>query len=617
MSHSLNSRSLPRDRPQGSRTGACEIAASDVLTAPQRSFDQSSVWPAVLGPPRDHGLRGAGARTGRRRPFPRRLGLGILGSSPAATGAAIRARGLALGALVATVIFVAAPAFAQSAEPDPWEVAAQINGAMELMDYGTADSLLGSIEASHPGHAAGLFMRGKYLFHMGDYDEALVLLDGALELAPGAGAITSLRSLVAETRDVVAGYETYTTADGLFEIRYDASRDAVLIPWAEETLEAAYYEIGYDVGYWPEPPVRVEIYPEARTLARVSSLTEEAIEGSGTIALCKYNKLMFTSPRATLRGYGWRTTLSHEYVHYVVGHHVHADIPIWMHEALAKYLEERWTGTRNLRMTPHREELLSERIEANNLITFEQMHPSMAYLPTPEDASTAYAEVFTVMEYLVRRRGTSVIREMLGHIKDGSDVIAAIELTVGEDFDDFERNWTSYMRGRPRVEIPGDFEDEIQLMPESGADEGVDRLAGVDSVEAQDYLRLGELLRARDMIAAAVVEYQKAELLLGSANPILQNALARALLDLGRGDDALQAVTEVVEWHPSFYPSHLHRGEALSLLGRHEEARDSLVAAGGINPFDPAVHTLLSSVYQALGDAEMAARHHEFARLVQ
>ena len=498
-----------------------------------------------------------------------------------------------------------------------WEEAAEINAAMELWDYGRAEELLDELAASDPAHAATLFMRGKLLFHQGEYAASIEALDQALLAVPEGGAIQTLRALVGETADVVSGYAVHTTADGLFEIRYDASRDAVLIPWAEETLEAAYYEIGYDIGYWPEPPIRVEIYPEARTLARVSSLTEEAIEGSGTIALCKYNKLMFTSPRATLRGYGWRTTLAHEYVHYVVGHHVHADVPIWMHEALAKYLEERWTGTRDIRMTPHREELLSERIEADSLITFEQMHPSMAYLPTPEDASVAYAEVFTVMEYMVSRRGSGVIRELLGHVRDGHGAFEAIEETIGEPFPIFEQNWMSYMRGRPRVEIPGDFLDEIQLMPDDQDDEEVDRFAGIESIEAQDYLRLGELLRARDMGAAAVVEYKKAELLLGSENPLLQNALARALLDLDRAEEALEAVSAVVEWHPSFYPSHLHRGEALSQLDQHEEALHSLILAGGINPFDPAVHTLLSSVYQALGDSELADRHREFARLVQ
>jgi tetratricopeptide (TPR) repeat protein len=487
------------------------------------------------------------------------------------------------------------------------------NRAMELWDYDTARDALARLEAQAPGAPITRYVTGKYLHHMGEYEEALEALDAGLTAQPDAAPLRDMRDLVASTIEVVEGLDTHVTADGLFEIRYDAARDAALIPWAEETLSAAYYEIGYDVGYWPEPPIRVEIYPHARTLARVSSLTEEAIEASGTIALCKYNKLMFTSPRATLYGYPWRETLAHEYVHYVVGHLTHAELPIWLHEAIAKYLEGRWTGAREPSLGPHREALLTERVADDALVTFEEMHPSMAYLPTPEDASTAYAEVFTVMEYLESRRGSGVIRRLLRELAEGAAVEEAFEAVVGEPFDAFERNWMRYLRARPPVVIPGDFDLEIQLRPESGDDPGLDRWVGVSSVEARDYMRLGELLRARGQTEGAIAEYQKAEHLTGPSNPILQNALARAYLDAGRPDDALAAVEEVARWHPDFYRSHLHRGEAALALDRPEEAVEALLEAGGINPFDPAVHTRLAAAFDALGAATLAARHRSIA----
>ena len=531
-----------------------------------------------------------------------------------ATNKQIGVGALRAGLAALLLCLFVSPARAQDSG-DPWALAQLATDAMELWDYDTAESTVAMIEAGWPGSVAAHFMRGRMHFHAGDYDAAAVSLRAAADLAPGAEAIDTLRARVEDTIEVVRTFETYTTRDGLFEIRYDA-RDAVLIPWAEETLESAYYEIGYDVGYWPEPPIRVEIYPRARTLAAVSSLTEEAIEASGTIALCKYNKLMFTSPRAALRGYDWRTTLAHEYVHYVVGHLTHAEIPIWLHEALAKYLEARWTGTRDIQMGAYRASLLSRRVADDDLITFDEMHPSMAYLPTQEDASTAYAEVFTVMAYLVSRRGTGVIRQLLDRLREGDEVIEAFENTVGEPFDVFEDNWMAYLRALPPVEIPGTFDDEIQLMPESGADPTVDRWAGVPNLEARDRLQLGELLRARDLVAAAIVEYERAELLLGSANPMLQNALARAYLDVGRAEDALAAVAEVTEWHPGFYRSHLHRGEALNRLERFDEAVPALLRAGGINPFDPAVHTELATAYAALGEDALAERHRAFSREV-
>ena len=325
---------------------------------------------------------------------------------------------------------------------------------------------------------------------------------------------------------------------------------------------------------------------------------------------------MFTSPRATLRGYGWRTTLAHEYVHYVVGHRVQEGLPIWFHEALAKWYEGRWTGERAMTLAPSREELLSERIEAGALVTFEQMHPSMAYLPSPEDASTAYAQVFTIIEYLLERRGPSIVRAILDEAAARGDIIEAFAAALGEPFETFEGNWMRYLEARPRVEIPGQFREEMQLRAEDADDAPSDAFAGVDAVEAEELLRLGELLRARGYVAGAVEEYEKAELLLGDANPLLQNALAQAYIDLGSPGEALAALEEVVNWHPGFYRSHLHRAQALAALARYEEAVQAFTDAGGINPFDPDVHRGLAAAYDALGAVSGAERHRAFARAV-
>lgn len=505
--------------------------------------------------------------------------------------------------------FVPSAAAADGFVEAAWARAAVANAAMESWNYPLAQSVIEELERAHPDDPATLFVRGKLAFHQGDYDGAFEALQSATTRAPEIDAIARLFQLVADTREVVADYALHTTADGLFEIRYDARRDAVLIPWAEETLEAAYYEIGYDLGYWPTPPIRVEIYPRAVTLARVSSLTEEAIETSGTIALCKYNKLMFTSPRATLRGYAWRDTLAHEYVHYLIGHRVQTDLPIWFHEAVAKYLEARWTGRRAMRMDPSREELLSERVASDTLITFEQMHPSMAYLPSPDDAATAYAQVFTVVEYLKARRGPAVLRRLLDRVADGADIVAAIEGELGESFGAFERNWLRTLRERPPVTIPGTFREHLQLRERSTAEGSGE----AQETAADEYMRLGELLRARGLLAAAIAEYEKAELLLGRANPMLQNALAAAQLDLDAPDQALEALEDVVHWHPSYYVSHLNRGAALNALGDAEGAAAALELAGGINPFDPEVHRQLAMAYDTLNRETLADRHRQFA----
>src|SRR5439155_1682145 len=83
------------------------------------------------------------------------------------------------------------------------------------------------------------------------------------------------------------------------------------------------------------------LYGEVADLAKVSTLTLKEIETSGTIALCKFNRLMIVSPRALVRGYPWLDTLAHEFTHFVVSRASHNTVPIWFHEGLAKFEEQR------------------------------------------------------------------------------------------------------------------------------------------------------------------------------------------------------------------------------------------------------------------------------------
>jgi predicted Zn-dependent protease len=213
------------------------------------------------------------------------------------------------------------------------------------------------------------------------------------------------------------------------------------------------------------------------------------------------------------------------------------------------------------------------------------------------------------VEYLKARRGPAVLRRLLDRVADGADIVAAIEGELGESFGAFERNWLRTLRERPPVTIPGTFREHLQLRERSTAEGSGE----AQETAADEYMRLGELLRARGLLAAAIAEYEKAELLLGRANPMLQNALAAAQLDLDAPDQALEALEDVVHWHPSYYVSHLNRGAALNALGDAEGAAAALELAGGINPFDPEVHRQLAMAYDTLNRETLADRHRQFA----
>ena len=318
-----------------------------------------------------------------------------------------------------------------------------------------------------------------------------------------------------------------------FVIWHKPGKDDLLAPYALDALEKAMAALGDDLGWRPTEPVRVEIYPEVADLARVSTLTLKEIETSGTIALCKYNRLMIVSPRALVAGYPWLDTLNHEYTHYVVTRISHNTVPIWLHEGIAKFEERRWRGPSGGGLTPVMEHLLATGLAHKHLITFAEMHPSMAKLPSQEDTALAFAEVYTVVEYLHEQDGWA----------GAARAHRALRATASRSTRAVAELRASGAPGCARKKLrmhPGLLPAETELRFKKGGgkptEASEDDSARIGEERARKLARLGGMLRARHRLAAAATEYEKAQVIVGAGHPSVANKLARTYLELGDAD---------------------------------------------------------------------------------
>jgi len=285
---------------------------------------------------------------------------------------------------------------------------AQLTQVERLLDQWRIDDAakaLAPLVRSAPKHPLVLQLQGEVLFQRGEYKRAHELLREAVRHNRASLPLKGLRDLVGSTQEVVKGFVKHRSPSGEFEIWTARGKDEILVTFASETLERMRAALSQDLGYAPPGPIRVEILPSPDDLARVSPLSLADIDRSGTIALCKYNRLMIVTPRALLRGYGWRDALAHEYAHLAISRLSHNSVPIWLHEGLAKYLETRWRVPPGEAppLSPAQEHLLAVALRKNRLIRWEQMHPSLAKLPSQEATMLAFAQVQTAVEFLVQR----------------------------------------------------------------------------------------------------------------------------------------------------------------------------------------------------------------------
>jgi tetratricopeptide (TPR) repeat protein len=499
----------------------------------------------------------------------------------------------------------------------------QVDALLDAWRFRDADAALAALQKTAPNAPETSYLEGFRKFLHGDYEGAVRILGAAAQALPPSAAnaplganIHGLADLAKNARDAVKDHQQEKTPHGV--IVYGAE-DAVLVPYARETLEAAYQALHDDLGFNAELPIRLELYRSPSDLAAVSSLSQAEVARTGTIALCKWARLMVTTPRALAYGYPWLDSMNHELVHYAVSTLTRDRAPVWFQEGLAKFLERRWREPAGGRIAPSLEHLLAKALRAGKLITFEAMHPSMAKLPSAEDATLAFAEVANAIAYLHERGGMPALRDAIKRVGDGADAREAVAAAAGVSWPEYERGWRAFMVAQhyktfPAIDIatthirkPGAIASgrkpaEEEALPPS-----------LRSGAPYRHLRLGNMLLQRERPRAAVREYEKGQKALGpidkprgdpAASWLFPVKLGRTYLALGEPDRALKALAPVQTVNPDLPWPHLIAGEALLAKGSPTEAIAAFKTSIATNPFDPRVHCALADAYGKLPAAE-------------
>jgi tetratricopeptide (TPR) repeat protein len=484
------------------------------------------------------------------------------------------------------------------AEPDALELSIR---ALDQNDIAAAEHALSQLSPADALKPEPTFQRGLIAFYAGRYDEGARDMEQAIASAPRSPQLPEWRRLSAwasSARDITRDFVEVHSDDQRYSMRYPKGVDAVLVPYALEALRAADQAIETQLGIHLPAPIRLEIYPSARTLAEVSSLSLEHIQTTGTVALCKWNRLMVASPRSLLYGYPWLDTINHELVHLALSYASKNHAPVWFHEGLAKLFERTWRGLPPAAyLAPPTESLLLKAAHDKKLIAFDRMHPSIAMLPSQEDAALAFAQVVTFLESFRERYGDAGLTRAIQLLSSGQDVRLALAKVAGTGFSELETKWRATLAERGAVPPASSKELKLRFVENGASDESLD----VSEERARKHLRVGDLLWGKHRQLAAAREYESAQRL-SPTDPILASRVARASLAGNDAERALSALDSALREHPTHEPLQGLRGQALIALSRPGEARVPLEEAIRLNPFDPAPHCQLGRIADSAGE---------------
>lgn len=415
----------------------------------------------------------------------------------------------------------------------------------------------------------------------------------ALEVAEDAWLKEYLKGLVKVTKDLVPfeseHFVLHTPPDQTF-----------LRMYALPALESAYAKIYRELKHKPSKKIHVEIYPNKDDFSLASTLTPEILKRSGAIGICKFHRLMIVSPQDLPLGYRWLDALSHEYIHLVVNEIADARVELWLQEGTARYFETAYRLDPPHFLSANQKNQLLEALEEDKLISFARMSPSLVYLKDQEEVSLAFAEVSHAISTLIKEEGNKKFTRFLRALKKKSvsDSFLSVYKKTSQEF---ERDWQVALKNEKWEKSKGVMSDKVQFDP---VDEY--EIVGAD-IKGQ--LRLGDQMRQKGRLKAALIQYQKA-LKVEPDNAVVLLKVARTHIELGETENIIPLLKRATEKNPNYGTPHIELAKWLT--DPHEKIHH-LLEANSINPFNPEIHALLSQVYSVIGNDEKGKQEQEIA----
>lgn len=474
-----------------------------------------------------------------------------------------------------------------------------------------AEALLTLLTAATPTHPEVRRARARLAYLRGEYGDAARLATGLPDVVgtTQVGALTRrIRAAEAETR----GWIRRESRSGNFVFLHPPGPESILVPYAEEALEKARSVLAAELGLSPHGPVRVEFLPGPSALARLSPLTEDEVRRTGTIALCRDRKLMVVTPRALATGYAWLDTLGHEFVHYVLEATARDQVPLWLHEGLARYAQDRWRRPFPTALSPLQAHLLADALATGSLVPIARMMPSFAKLKDQREAALAYAQVTSMVLHLVSRHGREGLRALVGHLAAGRTTDEALRRVAGVDLAGLTARWKRELARARLARVPGyDYLGRSFSAPGGAAREP----AAVPRGPVARYRRLGALLKARGRLQAARHAYARSFTASGESHGRVANSLGRLLLELKEPAEAARVAARALRFNEELAALHIVRARAAEATRRPAEAEAALFAANAVDPFDPEIHCRLARLLAARRAPEAAREQATCRRL--
>jgi tetratricopeptide (TPR) repeat protein len=241
------------------------------------------------------------------------------------------------------------------------------------------------------------------------------------------------------------------------------------------------------------------------------------------------------------------------------------------------------------------------------------MEPSLIRLETPEEVQLAYAQAASAIEFITLKAGHDGLKRIMDRMVQTKAAGAgeSIKEVLGLEFPAFEEQWTAFLSSKELRPLHGTSLPHYRVREGEMDGERMD-LEEIKSLVARNRAHLGDRLKARGRMGAAVLEYQRALSETRDAVPVMYR-LSGALILLDRDEEALNILKRALELAPDHPTPYVQLGRIYLKMKDYHQAKWAFEVSLQINPFNPEIHIGLYKAYRMLGDEVAAARERDIA----
>ncbi len=304
-----------------------------------------------------------------------------------------------------------------------------------------------------------------------------------------------------------------------FKVIFHHPKDRLLAQVIADQMDEILVRLGeafeYPLHSFLQEKIRIEIYSTIESFSAATGVDVLSLNGSGTVAICKYNRVMVSSPRLYIYGYHIIRTVTHELVHFLAIKKSLNKWPLWLHEGMAKYFESYWQqGGASHPMSLTTSSILAKAIRDDALIPIEKMSPSFAYLKDGENV-TAFAEVYSMVRLLIQQKGINSFNQLFYLVSRGAKFEEGFKDIYGQEFSTFLVSWEKWLRSQG-FKVYDELPDLIprtqnSLSPEKQAQKNIDEAQKEAPITAASkYKLIGNLMLDQARFRASEIEFAKA-----------------------------------------------------------------------------------------------------------